>query len=69
MQSDMQTLTSFEKFDMVVVELETGLQKSLHPVILDGSSWSIFGKYGKHGKDGKHQPDEGRTKIFFRCKS
>ena len=69
MQSDMQTLTSFEKFDMVVVELETGLQKSLHPVILDGSSWNKFGKYGDHGKDGKHQPDEGRTKIFFRCKS
>ena len=34
MQWDVQTLTSFEKFDMVVVELETGLQKSLHPAIL-----------------------------------
>ena len=65
MQSGMQTLTSFEKFDMVVVELERGLQKSLNPAILDGSSWNKFGKYGEHGKDGKHQPDEGRTKNIF----
>ena len=67
MQSGVQTLTSFDKFDMfvVVVELETGLQKTLHPVILDGSSWNKFGKYGEHGKDGKHQPDEARTKNIF----
>ena len=65
MQSGVQTLTSFEKFDKVVVELKTGLQKSLHPVILDGSSTNKFGKYGEHGKDGKHQPDEGRTENIF----
>ena len=34
MQSVVRALTSFEKFDMVVVELETGLQKSLHPVTI-----------------------------------
>ena len=67
MQSGVQTLTSFDKFDMVVVmvELETSLQKSLYPAILDGSLWNKFGKYGEHGEHGKHQPDEGRTKNTF----
>ena len=36
---------------------DSGVQKSLHPTIPDGSMWSKFrarGEHGEHGKDGKH---------------
>ena len=46
----------------------TGLYKLLHPVILDGRTWSKLEEHqpeqGEHterredGKDGKHQPDD-----------
>ena len=35
----------------------TGVQKSFHPTIPDGSTWNKFGargEHGEHGKDGKH---------------
>ena len=34
-----------------------GVQKSFHPTIPDGSTWSKFGaheEHGERGKDGKH---------------
>ena len=40
-----------------LTRLAAGVQKSFHPTIPDGSTWSKFGargEHGEHGKDGKH---------------
>ena len=53
---------------MVVVELETGLQKSLHPAILGVHGISLENMENMEKMENINQMREG-LRIFFRCKS